>query len=63
MTDYTPTFPDDTDWEYEKDKLTPPPNEIDPVSGKKMWVIKHYKIWADSYEQALQLLPMMEGLD
>ena len=42
-------------------QMTPPPNQLDLESGKSMWVINGYKIWADSYQQALELLPMIES--
>lgn len=42
-------------------KMSPPPDEINTDTGKSMWIIKDYKIWADSYQQALQLLPMIES--
>lgn len=29
--------------------------------GKKLFVIKDYKIWAKSYEDALELLPLIEN--
>jgi hypothetical protein len=41
--------------------MAPPPNEINTTTGKSMWIIKDYKIWANSYEEALQLLPMIES--
>lgn len=40
--------------------LEPPPDKIDTISGKKMWKIKDYEIWADNYSQALDLLPLIE---
>jgi hypothetical protein len=40
--------------------LDPAPNEINTTTGKSMWIIKDYRIWADSYKQALQLLPLIE---
>lgn len=57
--------PDDIDWKY--NQLEPPPTKIDVQTGKKMWEIKSikddcvYKIWAESYKQALELLPMIEN--
>ncbi len=66
-------IPDDTDWDApqydsagftEADRvapLDPPPNEINTETGKMMWEIKGYKIWADNYQQALELLPMIES--
>lgn len=63
--------PDDTDWNAPKfdsagfteedNQLTPPPDQINLDNGKSMWVIKGYKIWAQSYAEALQLLPMIEN--
>lgn len=49
--------PDDTDWNY----LAPPPDEIDLDSGKSMWIIEEYKIWANSYKEALEMLPMIKS--
>ena len=40
--------------------LDPAPDEINTTSGKSMWIIKDYRIWADSYKQALELLPLIE---
>lgn len=45
-------MPDDTDWNA--------PQAVQP-DGKKLYIIKDYKIWAYSYEQALELLPMIES--
>ena len=42
-------------------KMSPPPDQINTDTGKSMWIINDYKIWADSYQQALQLLPMIES--
>jgi hypothetical protein len=47
--------------EYENNTMAPPPDMINMETGKSMWIIKDYKIWADSYEQALNLLPMIES--
>jgi hypothetical protein len=42
--------------------LNPPPDEIDIETGKMMWVIKEeYKIWASSYEEALNILSLIEN--
>ena len=46
---------------HDDNKMSPPPDEINTTTGKSMWIIKDYKIWADSYEQALNLLPMIES--
>jgi hypothetical protein len=42
-------------------KLDPAPDEINTTTGKSMWIVKGYKIWADSYQQAVKdLLPLIE---
>jgi hypothetical protein len=41
--------------------MSPPPDEIDVNTGKCMWTIKDYRIWADTYEQALEILPLIEN--
>jgi hypothetical protein len=53
----------DEEPEYDStdNKMSPPPDEINTDTGKSMWIIKDYKIWADSYEQALTLLPIIES--
>jgi hypothetical protein len=40
--------------------MAPPPDQINTSTGKSMWIIKDYRIWADSYQQALELLPLIE---
>lgn len=45
----------------EDNQLSPAPDEINLDNGKKMWVIKDYRIWADTYQQALSLLPLIES--
>ena len=52
---------DSAGFTYDDNKMSPPPDEINLETGKSMWIIKDYKIWADSYEQALKLLPMIES--
>ena len=42
-------------------QLDPPPDELDIENGKSMWVIDGYKIWAQSYQEALSLLPLIEN--
>jgi hypothetical protein len=54
-----------------KDNTTINPNEPQPVAiqgdGKKLWIVKsivddaEYKIWAETYQQALELLPLIES--
>lgn len=63
--------PDDSDWNAptfdgagfteEDNQLSPPPDEIDLNSGKSMWIIEEYTIWARSYKEALELLPMIKS--
>lgn len=66
--------PDDTDWdapEYNSANFTKAETEPQPeaaqTDGKKLWIIPSnkdgvdYKIWAHSYQQALELLPMIES--
>lgn len=43
-------------------QLDPPPDMIDTNSGKCMWIIKDYRIWAETYKQALELLPIIESI-
>jgi hypothetical protein len=42
-------------------QLEPPPDMINTETGKCMWIIKDYRIWADTYAQALSLLPLTEN--
>lgn len=51
--------PDDTDWD--QNQLSPPPAEVNLENGKSMWVINDYKIWARTYQEALELLPLIES--
>jgi hypothetical protein len=41
--------------------MPPPPLEIDMVTGKSMWLIKDYKIWANTYEEAVKHLDVIES--
>ena len=62
---------DDADWDAPQfdgagftqadNQMPPPPDQLDLESGKSMWVINGYKIWAQSYSEALQLLPLIES--
>jgi len=47
--------------QYGQNQLTPPPDLIDLESGKSMWIVEDYKIWAETYEQAVRLLPMIKS--
>lgn len=33
----------------------------DKASANFMWIIKGYKIWANTYPEALELLPLIES--
>jgi hypothetical protein len=52
---------------YPKNQLEPPPNQINTDSGLCMWEVKSikddciYRIWANSYKEALQMLPQIES--
>lgn len=46
----------------EQTQLDPPPDEINIESGKKMWEINGYRIWANNFQEALELLPLIESL-
>ena len=43
------------------EQLYPSAEEIDLHTGKGMWTIKGYRIWAENYEQALDLFSMIES--
>lgn len=45
-----------------KNKLDPAPDQIDTKSNKCMWIIKDYRIWAYTYQEALELLPLIENI-
>lgn len=47
---------------YRSNQLDPAPDEIDMNTNKNMWIINGYRIWADTYQQALELLPLIERL-
>ena len=48
-------------WISMNNNLDPAPDEINTDTGKSMWIIKDYRIWADSYKQALEVLPLIEN--
>jgi len=53
--------PNSNGWVSMNNKMDPSPEEIDIETGKCLWTINGYRIWADSYKQALELLPMIES--
>lgn len=50
-----------SDKQTEDNQLPPPPDQIDTDNGKMMWVIEEYKIWARTYQEALELLPLIQS--
>lgn len=42
-------------------KLHPPAEKINPENGLSMWTINGYRIWANSYTEAVNLLPLIES--
>lgn len=42
-------------------KLDPPAEEINTENGQSMWTINGYRIWARSYREAVNLLPLIES--
>ncbi len=42
-------------------QLEPPPDQVNLKNGKSMWIINGYRIWASSYKEALELLPLIES--
>ena len=59
MNDEGPVF-DSAGYMSADNQLDPPPSEINIESGKMMWELDGYRIWADSYQQALQLLTIID---
>lgn len=47
--------------ESEWGQLDPPAEQINPDNGLSMWTIDGYRIWAHSYREALNLLPLIES--
>lgn len=58
--DHVTNTPNSNGW-ISMNQLDPAPDEIDTTTGKSMWIIKDYKIWANNYKEALELLPMIES--
>lgn len=58
--DHVTNKPNSNGW-ISMNQLDPAPDEINTDTGKSMWIIKDYRIWADSYKQALELLPLIEN--
>lgn len=47
--------------EPEHVQLDPVPDEINIQSGKSMWIINDIRIWADTYQHALEQYHMIES--
>ena len=47
--------------EKDNNRMDPAPDQIDPVTGKQMWIIKGYRIWDSSYQDALKHLELIES--
>jgi hypothetical protein len=45
----------------DNNQLEPSPDQINTETGKSMWIIDGYRIWANSYKEALELLPMIQS--
>ena len=45
----------------QNNQLFPPAEEINIISGKGMWTIKGYRIWADNYLEACKHLELIEN--
>ena len=43
-----------------KNDYNPAPIQYDESTGNYLWIIKEYKIWAKSYQEALLILPLMQ---
>jgi len=52
---------DEQRYDDKHNTMPPPPLEIDMVTGKCMWLIKDYKIWANTYEEAVKHLDVIES--
>ena len=52
---------DEQRYDDKHNTMPPPPIEINMVTGKSLWLIKDYKIWANTYEEALKHLDMIES--
>ena len=60
--DYRSTLSQDEQrYDDKHNTMPPPPLEIDMVTGKSMWLIKDYKIWANTYEEAVKHLDVIES--
>ena len=52
---------DEQRYDDKHNRMDPAPDEVDPVTGKQMWIIKGYRIWDSSYQDALKHLELIEN--
>jgi len=52
---------DEQRYDDKHNRMDPAPDKIDPVTGKCMWIIKGYRIWDSSYQDALKHLELIEN--
>jgi len=52
---------DEQRYDDKHNRMDPAPDKIDTVTGKSMWIIKGYKIWDTSYQDALKHLDFIEN--
>ena len=45
----------------DNNRMDPAPDQVDPVTGKCMWIIKGYRIWDSSYQDAVKHLELIEN--
>ena len=42
------------------EQITPEPTEINIETGQKLWIIKDSHIWAQDYQQALEIFSLIQ---
>jgi hypothetical protein len=52
---------DEQRYDDKHNRMDPAPDEVDTVTGKCMWIIKGYRIWDSSYQDALKHLELIEN--
>jgi hypothetical protein len=52
---------DEQRYDDKHNRMDPAPDQIDLVTGKRMWIIKGYRIWDSSYQDALKHLEFIEN--
>jgi len=46
--------------EHDEVTITSYPAPIKETNDKKLWIINGYRVWAENYEQALELAAMID---